>query len=243
MKYLFSVPLRALLSACIVQGAPSVRRVGFSAECSSIRLDGPWLAALCPKRNGPSIESTVYLGFQIGNREGNLEWGINGSFQGSCKDCTLLNRGSVLQCTCQTGGRPTRTTSINLEEHISNHNGHLLSDLAGPPTVPVDKSFKYPGYVEYSVQPSSGNTCGPGFSLSADRPYVCFSFEIATSYWLEWETARFLRGNPGYEVLAYESKDCIGSPIGRIGVQGAASCTTFSGKAKGLSILPLWNWS
>ncbi|KAF2836648.1 Cyanovirin-N [Patellaria atrata CBS 101060] len=254
MRFLLSVLFSSLVTALPSSLSPvdlNARGPGtrFSTQCSSIRLNGAWLVANCPKDNGRSLESSIWLGSSLVNREGNLIWEVNGGFQGSCFDCNLLPNSGTLNCTCQTSFRPTRVTAIDLEEHVFNYNGHLLSDLAGPPTIPADKSYPFPANTLFTLQPSTETVCGPGFSITSNRPWPCFNLEIVRDGWLEWQTARFLeevdngRGNPGYEVTAYESKDCVGTPIGHMSVQNATQCHTFAGKAKGLAIIPLWNWA
>ncbi|KAF7175112.1 hypothetical protein CNMCM7691_006516 [Aspergillus felis] len=191
----------ALLTAL---SASLVRAQGYSEECSDIYLNEGWLVATCPKddANG-NITSSVFLPNKIANNNAVLQWAVDGAYWNSCKDCTLTNSGSTLQCSCLGSASPYSNTTLNLEEHIANYNGHLLSNLTGAvTTVPADSSYPVPTDFEVVLELSTvNNSCaGIGGTLTMNRPTSCFYLNFGQGIEYSWACGNSVN-NQGWEIV------------------------------------------
>ncbi|KAH3149894.1 hypothetical protein LV164_008030 [Aspergillus fumigatus] len=215
---------------------------GYSKECSDIYLQEGWLVATCPKDdNNGRITSSVYLPNKIANDNAVLEWAVDGAYLSSCKDCSLINSGSTLQCACQGAPSPYRNTTLNLEKHIANYDGHLLSNLAGAVThVPEDSSYPIPSEFEVELDVSTlNNSCASyGGTIKLTRPTSCWYLNVGVEN--SWACGNS-KNNQGWEIVGYSDKDCTSDPVAAFTQENQGTCLTFSTGVKGFSVTPLWN--
>ncbi|PCH04135.1 Cyanovirin-N [Penicillium occitanis (nom. inval.)] len=219
--------------AGIAQAAPSpaaAATTGFSSECSDITLNTNWLVANCPNDAGTSVSSGVYLPSHVTNTEGKLKWKMDGA---------------TLQCYCLgTFSNENGNSTLNLEEYIANHNGHLLSSLEGIPTVPSDASFAVPSNVVLTLSAYTGpSTCPstPGGILKFAGPETCWDLNVAVDP-VVW-TELMATSNEGWSVSVYNVSTCTGTPLVTFDQHSVNECITV-GKNGGayLSFTPLWNY-
>ncbi|KAF4160049.1 hypothetical protein CNMCM6069_009733 [Aspergillus lentulus] len=229
----------ALLTAL---SAVHVHAQGYSKECSDIYLNEGWLVATCPKDDGNgNITSSVYLPNKIVNDNAVLKWAIDGLYWNSCKDCALTNSGSTLQCSCRGAPSPYRNTTLNLEEHIANYDGHLLSNLTGPvTTVPSDSSYPIPSEFEVELDMSTlNNSCASsGATIILNSPTSCWYLNLGVEY--SWACGNSVN-NQGWEIVGYSDTDCTSDPVAAFTQENQGTCLTFSTGVKGFSVTPLWN--
>ncbi|GIK06605.1 hypothetical protein Aspvir_002255 [Aspergillus viridinutans] len=247
----------ALLTALSLS-ASLVRTQGYSEECSDIYLNEGWLVATCPKDddNG-SITSSVYLPNKIANNNAVLQWAVDGSYWNSCKDCSLTNTGSTLQCSCKGSASPYSNTTLNLgkviqytftyptnsfvEEHIANYDGHLLSNLTGAVTsVPADSSDPVPVDFEVELELSTLNNSSAtyGGTFTLNRPTSCFYLNLGVEY--SWACGNSVN-NQGWEIVGFSDEDCTSDPVATFTQDNQGTCLTFATDVKGFSVTPLWN--
>ena len=100
----------------------------FSQTCSNLTLNGSTLYANCKDGYGNSTTSSLDLNRSITNQFGNFQWQQNGGFAQTARDCSMNSVG-ILRCAIADaqGGWPTR--SIDLNAHIDNNHGTLVSDI------------------------------------------------------------------------------------------------------------------
>ncbi|KAL4879082.1 Cyanovirin-N [Aspergillus karnatakaensis] len=219
-------------------GASFAAAQGFSSECSDLSLNGVWLIGTCPTGSGSDITSSVYLGGKIGNNNGQLEWGSSG-YSGSCENCSL--NGGALECTCFPG---RRDASLNLEEHIANYEGHLLSNLTGPvTTIPEDSPVPVPSDLTATLQLATSAGCS--------RFLYGIGAQANDCYWLTipapgGDEVTFLSGstetNAGWEITAYSERDCANAVVTiNPETHPDGECVDFEGGVRAFSARPLWN--
>jgi hypothetical protein len=250
----------ALLTTAVVQAAPTARSA-FSKECSDFELRDSWLIANCPVSpdSKEKVQSAVFLPNKITNREGSIGWAVDGAFSRSCKDCSILD--GILKCSCQSTWDGVKRTQLNLEEHIANYDGVLLSDLKGRPApskkaspapVPSDFNYKFQQGTYSCYGKDCGNTpdpisggpgCDGGFSVSGTGPVACYAFHwpIAGDYWSAFQSARLTSASKAWEVAVYDNLDCSKKPIAVVKPEDEDKCLVFDKKAVAVSVTPLWN--
>jgi hypothetical protein len=96
----------------------------FAASCYGIGLQGNnVLSANCYDIAGQSAPTTLDLDTCITNNNGTVAWQANGNYAGSCDGCSL--GGTVLTCSCGQFTGQRDSTSIDVNDHVSNCNGVL----------------------------------------------------------------------------------------------------------------------
>ncbi|KAL2824247.1 Cyanovirin-N [Aspergillus cavernicola] len=221
-------------------GAALAAAQGFSSECTDISLNDYWLVATCPTGSGEEITSSVFLAHKISNNNGNLEWTEDGEYGQSCEDCTL--DGASLNCGCIINSRPSlQDTTLNLEEHIANYEGHLLSNQTGAiTTIPANSDIPVPSDFAVQLRVSTlNNTCeNSGGTLSLNNPTDCFYLNIGVDIiWL----AGISSTNEGWEIVAFEDQECTGDPVYTFTEENDDECAFFVPGARAFSVTPLWN--
>ncbi len=105
---------------------------GFSQSCEEMHLDHSTLKAKCYKANEKVLGKTTSIDLDdyIGNTHGTLVW--NGkNFDKHCENKQLIQAGwsqMLLRATCKNAIGVHVSTQINLDERISNIDGHLKYD-------------------------------------------------------------------------------------------------------------------
>lgn len=124
----------------------------------------------------PRCFSTVTLPIRL--THGCLaQWTTNskGGYIQTCSECQLDSSSALtLSCLCKGHSGQWTATRLNLQEHIANYNGHMLSDLAGPVQVPAE-SAPYPVPTDWSweiKQGEGGCYCDPVEGIPGG-PYDC----------------------------------------------------------------------
>ncbi|KAL4864090.1 hypothetical protein BDV12DRAFT_176691 [Aspergillus spectabilis] len=215
---------------------------GFSAECTDINFRNHWLVATCPTGNGDEITSSVYLSAKISNNNANLEWVEDGRYPQSCQDCTIVD-GRTLQCQCSVNWIPRlETATLNLEEHIANYEGHLLSNQTGPiTTIPKNSSTPVPSNFPISIALStaSGDCSNSGITLGLGSPSECYyvNFGVPDIAYASGQ----LSANEGWEIVAYPDQECAGEPVSTWLPGSDEQCVAFSPAAVAFASRPLWN--
>lgn len=248
-----------LLGSAVVQAAPTSVST-FSKECTNFELRDSWLIANCPVSSDSkeTMQSAVYLSNKITNKEGNIGWAVDGAYSRSCKECSILD--GILKCSCASTWDGYKRTQLNLEEHIANYDGVLLSDLKGRPSpskkaspapVPSDFSYKlqqgtfscYGKDCADLPEPISGTPCEGGFSVSGTGPVACYAFHwpVAGDRWSAFQSAVLSSASKAWEVAVYDSLDCSSKPIRIVKPEDEAKCLTFDKRAVAVSMTPLWN--
>ncbi|KAL4878094.1 Cyanovirin-N [Aspergillus karnatakaensis] len=215
---------------------------GFSSECTDISFRNHWLIATCPTGNGDEITSSVYLSAKISNNNANLEWVENGRYPSSCQDCTIVD-GATLQCQCRVNWIPRlQTATLNLEEHIANYEGHLLSNQTGPiTTIPENSSTPVPADIPTSIALDLGNDdCSRiGTNVGLGSPSDCYYVNFGSSQ-ISFASG-LLTSNEGWEIIAYPDEQCTGEPVKTWLSGEAEQCVAFEPVVKAFSSRPLWN--
>ncbi|KAF2259589.1 Cyanovirin-N [Lojkania enalia] len=259
---------KALLSLIVlawttVNAAPHAAR-SISSECINVRLTNWWLVANCLTGQDSStrIESSVYLPNKITNTEGTLEWKINGLFAATCNDCTILDS-SKLNCQCRPTAGQRKNTTLDLNEHIRNYNGHLLNDLSGPPTIPKTSPINMPSDLSWALYlggfscyaPSNPEICGSSspqdltcpsnaaVSSSTGSPSYCFQYRlpVSTPVWYKWNSMKAEAPGMAYEFLLYDNLDCAGKPFRAMEPSEFGMCENLGRSALAVQVRPLWN--
>ncbi|KAL4913615.1 Cyanovirin-N [Aspergillus aurantiobrunneus] len=214
---------------------------GYSSECTNVSLNNAWLIATCPTGKGDDITSSVFLNYKIGNNDGVLEWSENGQYRQSCSNC-ILSDSATLQCECRTAAIPrNRNTTLNLEEHIANYEGHLLSNQTGPiTTIPENSATPVP--TDLAVQiglASNGDICErPGVTLGLNMPTDCYYLNLGPV--IPW-TAGITSRNEGWEIVAFSDSACTSEPVYTFTIDDNDQCVVFEPDALAFSVKPLWN--
>ncbi|QKX59736.1 uncharacterized protein TRUGW13939_06878 [Talaromyces rugulosus] len=243
--FLFEMFTLLALAGSRAQATPVARASGFSSVCSDISLDSHfWLHATCPDDSGASVNSTVYLPLWIENDQGKLAWKDDGNFEYYCSDYALLNSGSTLEAYCQgTFRNQSGNSTLDLEEHIANYNGHLLSDLDGSPDTPTSSStVPVPADPSLDITFSSDNTnCENGIAWPTTGPEDCWSFTYATGRATPFDSIQ-ITTNPGWSIEGYNASDCSGTPSWTAS-SNDNQCVAFNnGSLAYFKMTPLWNW-
>jgi len=97
----------------------------FSQSSVEIELDGSVLKAKCKDLNDVFQPSAINLNSYIANLEGKLEWAPGGHFIASSSELQLFGT-NKLQAMCQTSSGSKVPATINLDQNISNIDGHLM---------------------------------------------------------------------------------------------------------------------
>ncbi|RAK78036.1 CVNH domain-containing protein [Aspergillus fijiensis CBS 313.89] len=221
----------------------SVYGQGYADECIDIYLKESWLVGTCPTSNGTgTITSSVFLPNKITNTGGTLGWKIDGAYSQSCGECQLLAGGGSLDCLCEGPyGTINKNTTLNLEEHIANYDGHLLSNLTGSIiSIPANSSWPVPSDFNLQLQTaSSDNNCTTiGGYISLNDPQDCYYLNIGVQYYFY---AAQTVNNQGWEIAAYHDSLCSGKPAGTFTPDNDDICLTFPDGVTGFSVTPLWN--
>ena len=99
--------------------------MAFSQTARNAYLDSKFLKAYCRDREGTYQRSKINLNSYIANHDGKLEWAAGGNFAASCRDLKL-DGSNTLKATCKKSNGHEVTSSINLDECITNIDGHLM---------------------------------------------------------------------------------------------------------------------
>jgi hypothetical protein len=105
----------------------------FSLSCERLDYheDITILNADCQNGNGGFIPNIFDLNDGIANLNGFLAWHQNGGYGITCNACELdivNNHIPYLDCTCINDNALGQNTTLNLDERISNIQGHLVFD-------------------------------------------------------------------------------------------------------------------
>jgi hypothetical protein len=193
----------------------------------------------------------------------------SGHYERTCQSCSLQSPDSaVLTCECQTAwGTNTPNPQngiIDLSQHIGVYNGHLLSNLSGPPIVPSSPS-KYPVPSDFTYHFGGIATCendSEGVCSNAaskcstsspvdrtdasetlwqfSQPLTCY---VPTIYFpdLHYVFSSFkLAAEGAWEVLGYADEACSGEPV-VYGAGDAGVCKVLERPIKAVTIRPLFN--
>ena len=99
----------------------------FTKSCRSTNFSGSILSSSCRDNNGNYKRTSIRLNPLIGNSNGVLLWrGRN--FTQTCKNIRLVGAGGALFADCRKNNGIFNSTSINLDDRISNTNGRLTYD-------------------------------------------------------------------------------------------------------------------
>ncbi|KAL3462136.1 Cyanovirin-N [Aspergillus heterothallicus] len=223
-------------------GATLVGAQGYSSECSDITFSNNWLIATCPTGSGEEITSSVYLPGKIGNNDGALEWATGtGAYHQTCEDCALSDS-ATLSCRCQISSFPSlRDTTLNLEEHIANYEGHLLSNQTGAiTTIPANSAIPVPSDFGVIVQlAGTNNSCASfGGTLGYDLLTDCFWLNLGVD--VSWPTASHTN-NQGWEISGFTDQECAGTAAATFTQENEGECFEFGPGLKAFSWKPLWN--
>ncbi|KAL2829053.1 Cyanovirin-N [Aspergillus pseudoustus] len=225
--------------ALILTSAAVVAAAGFSSECTDVSVTSYWLIGTCPDDNGDDITSSVFLPYKLSNQNGDLEWAVDGKYYQSCSDCSLS--GANFSCTCRDSTNHNQATSINLEEHISNYSGHLLSNQTGAiTTVPANSSTPVPSDFSGTLGLDTIDaTCSSaGLTVSLNSPSDCYYANLGvTISYLSGETS----GNQGYEIKFYSDLECTSEVLATVTDSDDDTCVAFEEAALAWSVIPLWN--
>ncbi|KAF7116160.1 hypothetical protein CNMCM5793_004180 [Aspergillus hiratsukae] len=186
-----------------------------------------------------------------------VQWALDGAYWRSCKDCSLTDSGSTLQCSRKGSVSPYSTTTLNLgmalkhvsshptgsfaEERIANYDGHLLSNLTGAVTsVPADSSYPIPSDFKVELEVSTlNNSCTMyAGTITLNNPTSCFYLNLRVEY--SWACGNSVN-NQGWEIVGYSDEDCTSDPVATFMRDNQGTCLTFSTGVKGFSVTPLWN--
>jgi len=240
MQYSNIFQVAFLIAAC---GTLHVRAQGFSTECTDISYLEGWLIGTCPTSDATGeIKSSVYLPNKIENNNQNLEWKTDGGYEESCSDCSLVDSGSTLQCSCPgsyTG--QTKVTTLDLESYVANYDGHLLSNLTGSITsIPANSSYAVPADFLVELQVGEGvTTCdNDGGTFSWYSPEDCFSLNpgVVTHFSVGKEIS-----NQGWEITGYANDQCTGDVLSTLTPSDVGVCSPFGAEVYAFKVTPLWN--
>lgn len=150
-----------------------------------------------------------------------------------------------------------------LDDHIANYNGHLLSDLTGPPVVPATSSaLSFPTdpgwslnfgdtgcYTTDTVNPAcpvpnigSGATCSTSPQMSTgDGVVLCWSMRWPTHapLWQSWGRIKINVPSGAYKFQFYDNLQCTGTPVEI--TSNFASCQNLGKQIVAVNAIPLWN--
>ncbi|KAJ5898771.1 hypothetical protein N7495_003515 [Penicillium taxi] len=222
-------------------GGSTVLSSGFSTTCSDISLVDSWLVGTCPKGDGTEIKSSVYLPSKIENSQGTLAWSADGQYSNTCQDCELIDSNSTLQCYCYgTYASQDGTSTLDLEQHIDNYSGHLLSNLTGAITsIPADLSYPVPSsfVTELELSPIN-NSCSDHATFTVKGPSDCWYLNLGV---VELWKSGISVNNQGWNIKGYATTDCTGGEVLVITPDDDGTCLSFASDVQGFSFTPLWN--
>ncbi|XP_065886623.1 uncharacterized protein [Dysidea avara] len=98
----------------------------------NIRLDASFLKAECADYSGHYRESKINLNSYIANVDGQLKWAAGGNFFASSSNLRCVGA-STLEATCRKINGQQIISRIDLNDAITNRNGHLLGLLPNVP--------------------------------------------------------------------------------------------------------------
>ncbi|KAL3441767.1 Cyanovirin-N [Aspergillus insuetus] len=234
---------RASTLLTLAGAAALVAAQGYASECTDITYNDYWLVATCPTDDGEEITSSVFLANKIGNNDGNLDWATNGEYRQGCSDCSLVE-GKTLSCSCLIASRPSAIdTTLDLEEHIANYNGHLLSNQTGAiATIPANSSVPVPSDFSVVVQVSStNNSCSSfGGTISMNDPTDCYFFNLGVD--VEWLAVSTVN-NQGWEIGGFTDEECTTEQAVSFTSENDGECVSFATGSglRSFSAKPLWN--
>jgi hypothetical protein len=94
------------------------------------------------------------------------------------------------------------------------------------------------------ITESSCEANSPSFT-SGGAPVACFSnrVPVAESFqmYTEYEKLMVKSASKAIEFLAYDNKDCSGTPFATVKPEDDDTCKVFSRTVRGLAYKPLWN--
>jgi hypothetical protein len=128
------------------------------------------------------------------------------------------------------------------EEHISNYNGHLLSNQTAIPTIPANSPVLLPVDLSYSLsfrvdpQMSSGNET---LTFSSDQPMRCGRFPWSGTI-DPLTSGRVVSNNTAWKFSAYGNKYCNGQPY-QTWTPADGNTSKDMSWAAGYDFTPLWN--
>ncbi|KAL4874689.1 Cyanovirin-N [Aspergillus karnatakaensis] len=220
-------------------GAAVVAAQGFTSECTDIEIRQNWLVASCPTGNGDSITSSVFLFNKLSNNNANLEWVVDGKYAQSCNSCVL--EGPALTCQCRGNWVSSQSTTINLEEHIANYEGHLLSNQTGAITeIPENASVPVPADFGLGIGlPGQAYPCeNPGVNLYLN-PNPCYyaNFGVQDLQYFKGQTTT----NDGFEIKVHPDEECQETPVFTFLPENDDTCVEFPSPGKAFAIRPLFN--
>ena len=106
--------------------------MAFSFSSRNIRLDASFLKAECADYSGHYRESKINLNSYIANVDGQLKWAAGGNFFASSSNLRCVGA-STLEATCRKINGQQIISRIDLNDAITNRNGHLLGLLPNVP--------------------------------------------------------------------------------------------------------------
>ncbi|KIM64735.1 hypothetical protein SCLCIDRAFT_114413 [Scleroderma citrinum Foug A] len=116
------------LSAALILATLSTRSSAdslsdWSYTCKDYYLSNPVLYASCKQENGQYDNTSINLDKCVTNDNGVLYCGTNGDYSSTCSDCTFT--GTTVVCDCKDSSQIVHSTSIDLNQCLTNSNGAL----------------------------------------------------------------------------------------------------------------------
>ena len=136
-----------------------------------------------------------------------------------------------------------------LEEHISNYNGHLLSNLTGEPAIPPKSSnISIPTDLGYKLYLAESYPCTSGRYYYSDAMLSCRKVSAIAG---DLKYGYFTFDNPygGWEMVIYDGDTCTDKPLQTKPDLPSETCYYFpahllspiSSQNTTIAIRPLWN--
>ncbi|KAF3925811.1 hypothetical protein ABW20_dc0102340 [Dactylellina cionopaga] len=233
--------------------------LSIKTSCVNTTIQQDWFIGWClPAGKGSQrIQSSVYIGNKLqASTSGILGWGSDTPYTRYCNSCQLQNL-SELSCICPAGGLPLFRTTINLEEHIANYKGHLLSDLSGPRVAPsTSSSILFPSDVGFGYNPGD-TTCyypdSPNCAFLTANPKGCdivisgrpqplqCNVDWYDSTPLSFGFMEFVAYNSAYKFKLWDNLDCSGAAYATIVPSQYSKCVKFRKRLVAWSSVPQWN--
>ena len=101
----------------------------FSASCSNVSLLGSILRAQCQDSTGAKHYSVIDINYVLANKFGKFRWQSNGFFYKSARYCRIDDF-AYLTCDLANGRGGWASAITNLNSHLTNIGGNLVSDIA-----------------------------------------------------------------------------------------------------------------
>ncbi|KIM64762.1 hypothetical protein SCLCIDRAFT_1212824 [Scleroderma citrinum Foug A] len=118
----FALSVAFILAALSTSGSADSLS-DWSHSCQNYYLSGTTLNASCRKENGQYGNTSINLNQCVTNTNGVLYCGKNGDYSPTCSGCNLS--GTSLDCQCKDKNQNEHSTSVDLNQCLTNNNGVL----------------------------------------------------------------------------------------------------------------------